>query len=1232
MNENDWEEFRIDLPQKITQEIQEIEKLNNKFQQLIDNKNLDSKQNESILEFTTEVTNSFVDTLTSIGDSFNQKSKIFYEKTIPLFLTFVNLKPFETFEASNSLQFIYQEIILKCIRNFNFDKYKNQKDVKPSLLENALIKKSFKMNFSGQIWTNSTVYSQLEFEDLKTSLYLIENIQFFGSFAGFDLFLNEISSSKSLKLIHIEKMTEIIDRNYFNFDLGFQTHFNEIFVQSVISRLRSFKPEIYQEETQSLFNIFAFFQKKIPILSTDTKINTNSLTAKIEIFINFLLSKSGIEKKNIFFQELDKELESITTKIQDIKEAKLEENCQTFQNIAVALFQYYISTVFDGCCENQLKSNFAKYLKTLLVWLLKYGIFPNELINQIWIFLVNDYLPSKINDTKSMEIMNLFTKIVSFLTTENLSELNNLFQDLEISHPDSRLVSFIDSITRKAIRNKNLNNRNSAKSIEVYLNKISKESKDNIPEKQLISEIEQINIEGFGLLTLWKLLNTVYTGRNLGSQIKKTFQEILFLGECGIYRDYFKLVCLKNLLKRQDIPSSLDLLNEILSFVDPNKSNAKDLNKLSWVEFINAEKKYHLIDLIIEDLSTYYDFSIIEFQKMKGVSEEKFAYHEPFDANAKCLAGNFSHADEIRKRLEFLECLLEKPKITLTFLQINKIWDIIITKHITKTEIDIFFQWLEKLIKENSESGNDEQQSVFEVGKIQSKEINNLATKSTNSIQTDILKKLFTNNICGLDPAHLYPSQFEVFREYFLFHNKENSAIIPLEEDSHRYKVGFEHLLNIISSAIDNSVGQHAIDFCVQLFLSISTQETRKDQFSFLETCMEKFREVSHKYKTESKIQPKETRQSKTKSIMQNSFLVYDPTEITELRIIRFISLFKEFVIQYDEKFSYFKFTEELLPHISRIGFESIKVQIRTENTLCFSFKTYTHIPLLSIVNLVSEIMEIPVNELDSDTCVLSFTRVPNGHPDSISEITQNTQQMKETSVGCFVKMKKLNILSSKTKSYFTANARFPALFLLYEENFDHLVTLWNFSHLIASETFELISLLPTNFRFVEPLFNVSSTIPPPAHIPPNVLKKKADMDEYFKEKSKRKKQNDKQIENPNKTQTEELQNDTIQWDFINKNNFYKLLYQLQTMQLFFFHKEDLCKEKYHFFHFKNYNWCEALFAKGGVDHLITIFTDIVNYFHKKMEELEKKKLSEEQLENKHFSTNFQSGKISELE
>ncbi|CAG9315438.1 USP34_5 [Blepharisma stoltei] len=257
--------------------------------------------------------------------------------------------------------------------------------------------------------------------------------------------------------------------------------------------------------------------------------------------------------------------------------------------------------------------------------------------------------------------------------------------------------------------------------------------------------------------------------------------------------------CIKNLEEGHSIPQSLKLSMSILDNFSIYKvsANSKEeqLKKLD-------SKVDGLIKLIISSFENYIA-QATNIAETRQVTEKEI------------LIGKYSHKENIKKRIEFLEYVLSSKSFTLTIEDFAKLWLFLVKNPVTPKDKKMFFKWLQKVCRD-----------IF-----QSK-----------------LAEIFEDFFCNpeqLIPETITIEAYQCFQKLFLVVNANERNIetrgITLQLRTNVNLIGLSALMEILLKAQDPQIITQTTYLVVNLNMRLGKQLfARKEEIwvSFVDSCL----------------------------------------------------------------------------------------------------------------------------------------------------------------------------------------------------------------------------------------------------------------------------------------------------------------------------------------------------------------------------------------------------------
>lgn len=369
------------------------------------------------------------------------------------------------------------------------------------------------------------------------------------------------------------------------------------------------------------------------------------------------------------------------------------------------------------------------------------------------------------------------------------------------------------------------------KYIQDNINKIDDKDHD-FETLRFISQFTPICIEKDcatqgSLDTLYKLAMELNSTQKIHESVSSGafdhLVKILKLNSLQSKRISFILTSIENIKSNQSIIPSLKLIQELLKYFPQRKRKklvSKDLQtRKSIIEHIN--EKNDLIDLLLNDIKQYKE-------TVKDISKKKY-----LKKNKKLDKSHFSHIDNIRIRLGFLEYILTNSSLLLNSNQIDIFWNSLVKNSLHKDEKIMAFDWLEN------------------------------ALRTSSQLEESAIHNLFVTQMTKMDFKRLSFSGYNLFEKFFLYLNEKNSRIKRLDyftrnttlnqkEIENNFIVnhqivselhGIDNLWIIALDAKDSEINKKAIQ-CLNMLHQNVPSETQKGRYilvreNFVSRCLD---------------------------------------------------------------------------------------------------------------------------------------------------------------------------------------------------------------------------------------------------------------------------------------------------------------------------------------------------------------------------------------------------------
>ncbi len=219
----------------------------------------------------------------------------------------------------------------------------------------------------------------------------------------------------------------------------------------------------------------------------------------------------------------------------------------------------------------------------------------------------------------------------------------------------------------------------------------------------------------------------------------KNFPRIFFFTNYFFSSPYLK-ICIENIRTRKNVSASLSIIKEILGTCEP---------ALIHKTLLALNSKFELLRLFFEELEEFQNLMQVALAAPgsppgQGGSNNNnnnvvmSASHE----NLASLSGNIpqnilcaNHAEQLILRLDFLNYVLGNSAVALDLVQVENLWDCLITKVPQPDLADVGFKWFARAeIGSNSQTFLDTQ---------------------------EITKSLLLKQLANWDPSKYTPTAFE---------------------------------------------------------------------------------------------------------------------------------------------------------------------------------------------------------------------------------------------------------------------------------------------------------------------------------------------------------------------------------------------------------------------------------------------------------------------------------------
>lgn len=392
--------------------------------------------------------------------------------------------------------------------------------------------------------------------------------------------------------------------------------------------------------------------------------------------------------------------------------------------------------------------------------------FTNEVIEMLWVCC------SEKHEDIVRASLDLVQDLALYMPLEKLSLFSSKFKQLKETDYDEKLVYFLKNYTLNTMKNI-VRLRNSQK--QSLMNKLIKGKEVKIDETKYID-----------LTLFWQIFQESY---KVAPKVKdlalNSLVELLQEFNDSDQKSRFMSLALENIKRGDTFFSSLIFLRKVLNtFPLDAQVKFKGSGSTITVSTVLQEivSKVPLFDLILQNLK--------EYMRSAKASE--------------------SHEDFIGAVTGFIEYVLVNSKMTLTFDQVEIMFQLMVTKAVSEFESNALF---DLITKENEISKSKERRFLLD-----------------DKVRNEVFQKIFCNSKY-LNFEKMNMEGFSCFKRLFLIVNEEDKLLEAPKED--RVVVinlnslqGLDTLWLIAIMCDNAQVKELCKNFLVDLYLKIKTTKS----------------------------------------------------------------------------------------------------------------------------------------------------------------------------------------------------------------------------------------------------------------------------------------------------------------------------------------------------------------------------------------------------------------------
>lgn len=353
-------------------------------------------------------------------------------------------------------------------------------------------------------------------------------------------------------------------------------------------------------------------------------------------------------------------------------------------------------------------------------------------------------------------MLGVFETIIDISPDLAVDSLDYIFEKIQlipIKKYNEQVLNFVKDFTTNAF--KVYKNSMSSELIE-----ISSDEEDNKQQEYLLDNAKAAvesdaysasdAVPEYGLPIIYEIMKQ---NSELGALALKAFLELLKHRCCDNLRMGYLLRCIKNLTTRSAVYQSL---TTIITILPKCYSSKKYQNRLKiQLAVAKLQQDFDLIALTIDNIEAYN--TLVQKQMVDSVNKGIVPENIP----KTCFDGNVTHSDQLEKRLEFIEFVIQYSlgEVQLGTENLKKLWEIFVTRAVFEFDKNLFLKWLNKEKFSKTASQTKEHRKIF---------------------TSEEREHLFESILCNpeiVSTKEMTYSCFKCFEKYFGFYNKENDFV-----------------------------------------------------------------------------------------------------------------------------------------------------------------------------------------------------------------------------------------------------------------------------------------------------------------------------------------------------------------------------------------------------------------------------------------------------------------------
>jgi len=634
------------------------------------------------------------------------------------------------------------------------------------------------------------------------SVYLIDNINYFGDLGGFDHIGKRLVANSEEKGVFTDSFAVVeqlvaslsVIRFLYNPDFA-KVYIKNLQLQKLCARsLQRMTDEELKTLDKDAFNVLLQNVKALlGVISKEKEVDEFSERIQLDISLR-LLSADVLRKRIDALSSIENIIKSV---LMASNPAFAKKEQERLEEEARNQYSYYMRR------QEPPKLEKARFLT------------PEYLVN--WIKetkLVETVLGKKSHE----QLVKMSPTILKFLAQNHAltdEHLALLWSHINGGHDSLRRIVY-EALAELA-------EEMNEKQVESLYAKMSsldlKEYKDfnlTFLKNFTINAVKATQGKGkwFGLDIFWKILqdeNAQHLEKDVVSQAFICFRDMLqgklFESQRGVYLEQ----CINGLKTGKSVVICLRLAPVIIEL---SEQHAEKLIQ-------DLDKKYQIMDLLLDDATRYAESAKKVAGSRKDIDESK---------GSPVLVGIHTHYEHLWQRLSFLEFLVSNSsKLQLAKAHINALWSVFVTNAVFPGDTTLLLNWLTQAV-----SNRPKEREGKEV------------VKKSDTLNPEMAQYVFTL-LCQVQVEKMTKQWFESFQTYFIELNnrikslKNPNAVWLVITDFQKLQ-GRQALWNFAHRSTDPQVSQAARHFLttihIRLDSSLKSEEKRNIYGSFVQNCM----------------------------------------------------------------------------------------------------------------------------------------------------------------------------------------------------------------------------------------------------------------------------------------------------------------------------------------------------------------------------------------------------------